>query len=196
MSEAVYKNLANRKEISSEFIREEYLKNVAEPVKVYEINVKEISGCLPDDVNSYRGEHNTSPENQLTQQGDKSIRVNLPSTDKYRMLKIVAALTAIVALAYLLFELYSSKEVLNNSQIVYSHISTEKEISSAVGQWPNFVISAQGDAVAYYQQGKGLYVQRLNDFTPIFVTGTKEGAGYNPVFSPDGTHVAFTAIQP
>jgi TolB-like protein/Tfp pilus assembly protein PilF len=54
VSEAVYKNLANKKEITSEFIKEEYLKNVSEPVKVYEINVKEIPGFLPDDVNAYK----------------------------------------------------------------------------------------------------------------------------------------------
>ena len=39
VSEAVYKNLANKKEITSEFIKEEILKNVSDPVKVYEISV-------------------------------------------------------------------------------------------------------------------------------------------------------------
>src|SRR4026207_12844 len=42
VSESVYKNLANKKEITSEFVKEETLKNVSEPVKVYEITVKEI----------------------------------------------------------------------------------------------------------------------------------------------------------
>ncbi len=53
VSEAVYKNLSNKIEISSEFVREEQLKNVAEPVKVYEINVNEIPDHLPDDANSH-----------------------------------------------------------------------------------------------------------------------------------------------
>lgn len=48
VSEAVYKNLVNKKEVTSEFVREEQLKNVSDPVKVYEITVKEIPGYLPD----------------------------------------------------------------------------------------------------------------------------------------------------
>ena len=54
VSEAVYKNLVNKKEITSEFIKEETLKNVSEPVKVYEITVKEISGYLPDNIKAYQ----------------------------------------------------------------------------------------------------------------------------------------------
>ena len=54
VSEAVYKNLVNKKEISSEFIKEETLKNVSEPVKVYEISVKEIPGYLPDNIKAYQ----------------------------------------------------------------------------------------------------------------------------------------------
>ncbi len=54
VSEAVYKNLVNKKEITSEFIKEEILKNVSEPVKVYEISVKEIPGYLPDNIKAYQ----------------------------------------------------------------------------------------------------------------------------------------------
>jgi TolB-like protein/class 3 adenylate cyclase len=54
VSEAVNKNLVNKKEITSEFVREETLKNVSEPVKVYEITVKEIPGYLPDNIKAYR----------------------------------------------------------------------------------------------------------------------------------------------
>src|SRR5688572_4782646 len=59
VSEAVYKNLVNKKEISSEFIKEEHLKNVTEPVKVYEITVKEIPGFLPDNVKAYKEQNRT-----------------------------------------------------------------------------------------------------------------------------------------
>lgn len=54
VSEAVYKNLVNKKEITSEFIKEEILKNVSEPVKVYEITVKEFPGYLPDNIKAYQ----------------------------------------------------------------------------------------------------------------------------------------------
>lgn len=59
VSEAVYKNLVNKKEISSEFIKEEHLKNVTEPVKVYEITVKEIPGFLPDNIKAYKEQSRT-----------------------------------------------------------------------------------------------------------------------------------------
>ena len=57
VSEAVYKNLVNKKEITSEFIKEETLKNVSEPVKVYEISVKEIPGYLPDNIKVYQNQN-------------------------------------------------------------------------------------------------------------------------------------------
>jgi adenylate cyclase len=59
VSEAVYKNLTNKKEITSEFIKEETLKNVSEPVKVYEISVKEIPDFLPDNIQAYQQHDNT-----------------------------------------------------------------------------------------------------------------------------------------
>ena len=37
ISESVYKNVSNKKEIKTEFVREEVLKNVKEPVKIYEV---------------------------------------------------------------------------------------------------------------------------------------------------------------
>jgi len=52
-SETVYKTLVNKKEISAEFVKEETLKNVGEPVKVYEISVKEIPNPLPRSANGY-----------------------------------------------------------------------------------------------------------------------------------------------
>ncbi len=59
VSEAVYKTLVNKKEITSEFIKEETLKNVSEPVKVYEITVKEIPGYLPDNIKAYQQQSRT-----------------------------------------------------------------------------------------------------------------------------------------
>ena len=40
VSEAIYKNVINKKEIFSEFIREEILKNVSASVKIYEVKVE------------------------------------------------------------------------------------------------------------------------------------------------------------
>jgi adenylate cyclase len=60
VSEAVYKNLVNKKEITSEFIKEEHLKNVTDPVKVYEITVKEIPGFLPGNIKAYKQQRRAS----------------------------------------------------------------------------------------------------------------------------------------
>jgi TolB-like protein/class 3 adenylate cyclase len=60
VSEAVYKNLINKKEIGTTFIKEENLKNVSEPVRVYEITVKEIPGYLPDNIKAYRHQGQSS----------------------------------------------------------------------------------------------------------------------------------------
>ena len=38
ISEAVYKNVSNKKEIKTRFVREELLKNVKEPVRIYEVS--------------------------------------------------------------------------------------------------------------------------------------------------------------
>lgn len=72
VSEAVYKNLVNKKEITSEFIKEETLKNVSEPVKVYEITVKEIPGYLPDNLKASQ-KHSTAVKSV----GKKTIFITL-----------------------------------------------------------------------------------------------------------------------
>ncbi len=60
VSEAVYKNLLNKKEITAEFVKEETLKNVSEPVKVYEITVKEIPEDLPDNLKIFQKQGKTT----------------------------------------------------------------------------------------------------------------------------------------
>jgi len=53
VSESVYKTLVNKKEVTAEFIREETLKNVSEPVKVYAISVRELPAALPNITNGH-----------------------------------------------------------------------------------------------------------------------------------------------
>src|SRR5688572_16990816 len=40
ISESVYKNVANKKEINTKFVRQEVLKNVKEPVHIYEVTTR------------------------------------------------------------------------------------------------------------------------------------------------------------
>jgi adenylate cyclase len=37
ISESVYQNVSNKKDIQTKFVKEEILKNVKEPVKIYEV---------------------------------------------------------------------------------------------------------------------------------------------------------------
>ena len=86
VSEAVYKNLVNKKEITSEFIKEETLKNVIEPVKVYEITVNEIAGYLPDNIKAYQ----------------KQVRIGKPIKKKTIYVTAFGILIGLIA-AYFLF---------------------------------------------------------------------------------------------
>ena len=60
ISEAVYKNVQNKMEFNTEFIREENLKNVNEPVKIYEIKLKEGSGYLLESLQDSKKEIESS----------------------------------------------------------------------------------------------------------------------------------------
>ena len=48
ISEAVYKNISNRKEFVTTFVREENLKHVSEPVRIYEVKVEDIADYHPE----------------------------------------------------------------------------------------------------------------------------------------------------
>jgi TolB-like protein len=59
VSESVYKNVSNKKEIITEFIREENLKNVSESVKIYEIKSIGIVNVTPDTSQQHLKNGNT-----------------------------------------------------------------------------------------------------------------------------------------
>ena len=70
VSESVYKNVSNKKEIETKFVREEILKNVKEPIRIYEIV-----------ANVENGITSSAPEKHLTEiKLEKSIAV-LPFTN-------------------------------------------------------------------------------------------------------------------
>lgn len=66
ISEVVYRNIANKKDMESEFVREEKLKNVKELVRVYEVFTRSSQ--------SYTKPDNTADDN-LDSRNDKSIAV-------------------------------------------------------------------------------------------------------------------------
>jgi adenylate cyclase len=62
VSEAVYKNVINKKEVITEFIKEETLKNVSEPVKIYELKLKET--FQPETLRHLKKGSNLMPANK------------------------------------------------------------------------------------------------------------------------------------
>lgn len=64
VSEAIYKNVSNKKEIITEYIREENLKNVSEPVKIYEIKLIGTANLPPETLQDLKKENKIMPANK------------------------------------------------------------------------------------------------------------------------------------
>src|SRR5688572_4481975 len=64
VSEAIYKNVSNKKEIITEYIREETLKNVSEPVKIYEIKLLGTANFQPETLQDLKKGNTIIPANK------------------------------------------------------------------------------------------------------------------------------------
>ena len=95
VSESVSRNIQNKQGIETEFIREEQLKNVKDPVRIYEVKV---TGDLPS-----REEHSVEKEKIQSEQPRHVNRI--------RTVVFVIGIMVILALAYSLYSFYSSDEV-------------------------------------------------------------------------------------
>jgi len=118
VSEAVYKNVSNKKEIITGFIREEQLKNVSEPVKIYEVTLKENSAYQPE-----------------TFQDLKKPGKSLPAKNKKFVFGVTAILILGALLTYFLFfapkrETASARTIAAEKSIAvlpFKNMSEEKE---------------------------------------------------------------------
>ena len=105
VSEAIYKNVINKKEIFSEFIREEILKNVSASVKIYEVKV----------------ELNQNSQNESSTDFNKTSRLTLTTKKKIGLsIGIVLAIGLLITYIFL-----KPKQVTPTSTIA----STEKSIA-------------------------------------------------------------------
>jgi TolB-like protein len=100
VSEAVHKNLLNKKGIESTFIREEQLKNVREPVRIYQVKVE---GVEPMVVNA-------EPSTATPLESPKS-------TAQRKVAFVVVGVIAILLLSYFLFINQSPDQVIDESQL-------------------------------------------------------------------------------
>ena len=80
VSEAIYKNVINKKEIASEFIREEILKNVSASVKIYEVKVESF------------------PDVQKEEASDLKTGTGIPHAKKKKSVFIIGALVVVAVL--------------------------------------------------------------------------------------------------
>ena len=100
ISESVYKNVVNKKEITTEFVKEETLKNVSEPVKIYEIKVVDTAIHVPD----------------IFSAGQKSIHsVNRNSKKKILGLSVLAGFVLLVLLYFFVFQKKETTSISSNA---------------------------------------------------------------------------------
>ncbi len=115
ISESVYNNIKNRKDIHAEFVREENLKNVDHPVRIFQVNVDASDRSEPYDK-------------------EQKVSVVEKKSKSYR--KVIAGflIAAIVIIAG--FLMY--KNIYNNPATVQISIPDKKEKSIAVLPFKNF----------------------------------------------------------
>ena len=137
VSEAIYKNVINKKEITSEFIREEILKNVSASVKIYEVKVESYSGY------------------KSGSQNDSNKYVNFSISNKKRIFIWISLLLIFGILIYY-FLLYKTKPVTQEIK--------QGNIEKTIAVLP-FVNMSNDPQQEYFSDG--LSEELINMFTKI-----------------------------
>ena len=137
VSEAIYKNVINKKEITSEFIREEILKNVDASVKIYEVKVESF------------------PDIQKEEASDLKKGDGIPQVKKKKTVFVIGGLIVVVLLATY-FSFFKQKQVAEPAQPT----STEKSIAVLP-----FVNMSNDPEQEYFSDG--LSEELINMFTKI-----------------------------
>ncbi|HEY0732640.1 MAG TPA: adenylate/guanylate cyclase domain-containing protein, partial [Chitinophagaceae bacterium] len=166
-SEAVYKNIINKKEITARFVREELLKNVKEPIRIYEIITDEKKKTLKPASSS----KNALPAKKAT--------VSVPKSYK----RIFFIIAIVILLAVSVFAWFYSGQQTNqikslavmpflnesgNMEIEYLSDGMTETLISSLSQLPDLDVKARSSVFRYKGKdanaqtiGKELKVQAL-----------------------------------
>ena len=104
VSEAVHHNVSNKKDIQTKFIREEVLKNVKEPVKIYEVITAGISS--------------QQPETSISQTKDLSKVKPERKSSRWLILFALVSIIAISLAGYFLLPLFNKKKNITSNKWV------------------------------------------------------------------------------
>lgn len=168
VSEAVYKNVANKKEINTRFVREETLKNVKEPVRIYEITTEEAALSLTQ----------PSPTNKISPV-QKLITTIHRNRKRVFLVGAIVFLLAAVGWGYWFFSGPKAKQIhsiavmpfvneSHNADLEYLSDGMTETLISSLSQLPDLDVKARSSVLRYKGKetnaqavGKELNVQAL-----------------------------------
>jgi adenylate cyclase len=158
ISEAVYKNIANKKGFQTRFVREEMLKNVREPVRVYEITTGEGAPLV---------QPSTTNQARLT-------RKPLFQRRKHLALFPIAVISFLILLAmglgYWYFSIRPPKQIQSIAVLPFVNESGNKDLEylsdgmtetliRSLSQLPDLNVKARSSVFRY--KGKGQHAQTI-----------------------------------
>lgn len=158
VSEAVYKNVVNKKDIYARFIHEEFLKNVKEPVRIYEIANQE-PGKLSEPP--YRGRHSLQIKKR-----------SVSAAKNYKQLFFISGLIVLLAVVvlgwfYLGQQTKQIKSIAvmpflnesSNIDVEYISDGMTETLISSLSQLPDLDVKARSSVFRY--KGKEESAQKL-----------------------------------
>jgi class 3 adenylate cyclase/TolB-like protein/Tfp pilus assembly protein PilF len=168
VSEAVYKNIANKKEIGTRFVREEVLKNVKEPVRIYEITTGE--AAIPLTPSAFK--HVPPPS-------EKNFHVTKKPPSLFFIAVVTVFLLAVISVAYWVYNNSTTKQINSiavlpfinesrNADLEYLSDGMTEMLISSLSQLPGINVKARSSVFRYkgkeaapYTVGKELNVQAV-----------------------------------
>ena len=158
ISEAVYKNIANKKGFQTKFVREEMLKNVKEPVRVYEITTGETTPLAQSSTTNHA----------------PFTRKPFFQSRRHRALFPIAVISFLIllamALGYWFFSIRAPKQIQSIAVLPFANESGNQDLEylsdgmtetliRSLSQLPDLNVKARSSVFRY--KGKGQHAQTI-----------------------------------